>query len=335
MAVEYPFGFIFGNTDPADSRSRFTTLAARDALSIFNRYEGLITYIDETEKSYQLVGGIANENWVEFGGGSGGGAGGGGGVIKFISSSNINPDLWTGAGALTVEESDELVRDTVIKWVAPAGNPVFKMSPAYPIGGMVRRFNLQKPTILQCSGFIKSSVVASDVLVYIIGFNASMVQTFQGGTLISLSDIVEGENFSFPFAVGNHTTTKFIRFRITLLGSEGGDVFLEDIEIKFASPQEARKMRVVTSDPASVIDVTSGDDIIIVKPDSGINTPFVVAVPTSALLSQFTVKYVPNDSDSGVVFSGLDPSESGNSSMYANESKTFIFDYSSNIWRMI
>lgn len=75
MAVEYPFGFIIGNTDPVDSRFRFSTIAERDALSEFNRYVGLLTFVEEDNTFYFLEGGIANANWSAFSGG--GGAGGG------------------------------------------------------------------------------------------------------------------------------------------------------------------------------------------------------------------------------------------------------------------
>jgi hypothetical protein len=54
---------------PLDSRETCADLTARDAIATGVRYEGLTVYVTAEEKTYQLVGGTENSDWVEFGAG--------------------------------------------------------------------------------------------------------------------------------------------------------------------------------------------------------------------------------------------------------------------------
>ena len=52
---------------PLDSRSVQATVVSRNAIPSYQRYEGLIVYVRETQHNYQLRGGILDINWVEIG----------------------------------------------------------------------------------------------------------------------------------------------------------------------------------------------------------------------------------------------------------------------------
>ena len=49
---------------PIDSRLVVADLTARDAINSLYRYEGMLVYVVSDQNNYQLVGGIANANWL-------------------------------------------------------------------------------------------------------------------------------------------------------------------------------------------------------------------------------------------------------------------------------
>lgn len=71
--IQLGTNFDLNTALPLDSRAVFQTIAERDALVSLRRYEGMAVYVVETASNYQLIGGIANENWQSFAGGGGGG----------------------------------------------------------------------------------------------------------------------------------------------------------------------------------------------------------------------------------------------------------------------
>ena len=54
---------------PLDSRTVVADLMARDAIPAIQRYDGLTVYVTAEQTTYQLIGGIENTDWVEFGAG--------------------------------------------------------------------------------------------------------------------------------------------------------------------------------------------------------------------------------------------------------------------------
>lgn len=67
MAIGKISGFNIYAPELTDNlRGSFVDLAARDALNLAYRKEGLVTYVESTQTLYVLMGGIANSNWVAF-----------------------------------------------------------------------------------------------------------------------------------------------------------------------------------------------------------------------------------------------------------------------------
>jgi hypothetical protein len=65
--LQAPFGLNHTTADPADTRTVKATLADRDAIPATSRPPGLFCYVVSENKTYQLVGGIANSNWIVSG----------------------------------------------------------------------------------------------------------------------------------------------------------------------------------------------------------------------------------------------------------------------------
>lgn len=64
------------------------TIAERDAIPVQRREELMVVTVIADGKAYQLVGGIANDNWQSFSAG-----GGGGKVMVFVLPGNIKPGV--------------------------------------------------------------------------------------------------------------------------------------------------------------------------------------------------------------------------------------------------
>lgn len=58
--------FKMNSQQPLDRRNVVENLDQRDSININFRFEGLQTFVISEHKSYQLIGGIQNENWVEL-----------------------------------------------------------------------------------------------------------------------------------------------------------------------------------------------------------------------------------------------------------------------------
>lgn len=70
--IEIPNNFDLNSPLPLDARTVAADITARNAIPSVARHEGLIVYVIEEATNFQLIGGIANENWQEFSGGGGG-----------------------------------------------------------------------------------------------------------------------------------------------------------------------------------------------------------------------------------------------------------------------
>ena len=72
MAINFGEGFNILNRDPIDSRTAVKTIAERNALDYFTLFEGLITYVSESQKTFVLTatGSSAGvgQIWKEVGG---------------------------------------------------------------------------------------------------------------------------------------------------------------------------------------------------------------------------------------------------------------------------
>lgn len=58
--------FKMNSQQPLDRRNVVQDLNQRDSINMNFRFEGLQTFVISEHKSYQLIGGIQNENWVEL-----------------------------------------------------------------------------------------------------------------------------------------------------------------------------------------------------------------------------------------------------------------------------
>ena len=58
--------FKMNSQQPLDRRNVVQDLNQRDSINMNFRFEGLQTFVISEHKSYQLIGGIENENWVEL-----------------------------------------------------------------------------------------------------------------------------------------------------------------------------------------------------------------------------------------------------------------------------
>lgn len=66
MGIKISSQFDLNTQIALDSRTWATSLTVRDAIPSYQRYEGLMCFVQEEGKTYQLVGGITNEFWQEF-----------------------------------------------------------------------------------------------------------------------------------------------------------------------------------------------------------------------------------------------------------------------------
>lgn len=83
MGINVASSFTRNAPVPIDDSLVVADTTARDAIASGVRYEGMFCYVIADGANYQLVGGIANGNWEDFG--SGGGGGGGGSLeFKFL-----------------------------------------------------------------------------------------------------------------------------------------------------------------------------------------------------------------------------------------------------------
>lgn len=58
--------FKMNSQQPLDRRNVVQDLNQRDSINMNFRFEGLQTFVISEHKSYQLIGGIQNENWIEL-----------------------------------------------------------------------------------------------------------------------------------------------------------------------------------------------------------------------------------------------------------------------------
>lgn len=109
MGIALGSNFTVNTGLPLDDRLVVADLTARDAILAGRRYEGLETYVESEGKSYRLIGGILNANWVE---GGGGGAGGG---------------AWVWASALNIADNGQITLGTAARQairVSGNGGPI-------------------------------------------------------------------------------------------------------------------------------------------------------------------------------------------------------------------
>ena len=64
MSQEINDNFKLVKADSLDDRYYQLTIASRDLIDSNRRYQGLITFVQQTQTFYALVGGTSNTNWV-------------------------------------------------------------------------------------------------------------------------------------------------------------------------------------------------------------------------------------------------------------------------------
>jgi hypothetical protein len=68
MGIALGSNFTVNTALPIDDRFTCADLTARDAIGALRRYEGMEVYVESEEKTFKLVGGITNSDWVVSGG---------------------------------------------------------------------------------------------------------------------------------------------------------------------------------------------------------------------------------------------------------------------------
>ena len=66
MGIQLGSNFSLQTNLPIDERMVCSSIAERDSIPMFKRYEGLLCYVEEEAINYQLVEGITNEHWQEL-----------------------------------------------------------------------------------------------------------------------------------------------------------------------------------------------------------------------------------------------------------------------------
>lgn len=65
MSIDLAVGFNLSTSVPLDGRTVTATLVSLFDIPESKRYLGLTVHVTSTAKNYQLIGGLANTNWVD------------------------------------------------------------------------------------------------------------------------------------------------------------------------------------------------------------------------------------------------------------------------------
>lgn len=90
MGINVASSFTRNAPVPIDDAFVVADLTARDAIPSGVRYEGMFVYVVSEGANYQLIGGIANGNWEDYGSGGGGG---GSALILKANDAYLSPSL--------------------------------------------------------------------------------------------------------------------------------------------------------------------------------------------------------------------------------------------------
>lgn len=88
MGINVASSFTRNAPVPIDDLFVVADLTARDDIPDGVRYEGMFVYVESEGANYQLVGGITDGDWVDFGSG---GSGGGSGNMSDYSTDSVTP----------------------------------------------------------------------------------------------------------------------------------------------------------------------------------------------------------------------------------------------------
>lgn len=181
------------------------------AIKPIDRVEGMLCYVKDDQKTYQLVGGIENEHWVQF---SGGGPGGGGTVA------NLNCDTPHSNNGLSEAPIVAAPSD------APVSIPFFFSSPnlgagtVYIVlanGGMTREFVLedvpQVPQTFTFSEPFEKSPSTYNVTMWAVDRTGQQSNKVYIRYQVALLELVTSEtngrvytttqNIRFPYSISN------------------------------------------------------------------------------------------------------------------------------------
>lgn len=101
---------------PLDSRTVVADITARDAINALQRYEGMIVYVVDVQKNFQLIGGITDFDWQELSGGGGGGVGGG---LSWRGLPGFEPIFKDYAGFRMHEFSSDALQSSLASFKVP------------------------------------------------------------------------------------------------------------------------------------------------------------------------------------------------------------------------
>jgi hypothetical protein len=177
MGIQISSNFTLNTALPLDDRFLVPDLAARDALPLGRRHEGMIVYVAAEETNFQLIGGITDDHWSELSG-AGGGAG---------DSGTIVVDNFTGNGVqttFTLSRNPAHINNT---WVFIDGIYQFK-GVAYTRSGSTITFVEPIPTGWNIQVVIGGTVplgVGEDtqILVTANGLNKTLDQAITDGDI--------------------------------------------------------------------------------------------------------------------------------------------------------
>lgn len=214
---------------PLDSRTVVADLTARDAINSLQRYQGLIVYVVDIQKNFQLIGGITNFDWQELSGSGGGGVGGG------LS--------WRG-----LPGSEPFFKDYAkyrMHEFASGGNQAgiasFKVPDSYIVGGEIKLLvrvtaevsSLNNLSVLLTSGVLDNSDITTPITGTdtqdLLGWNANEIYDLE----FSITD-GSGEIGGSPVQPGNIISLELMRVNAALNEATESVMFMIDhMEVLF------------------------------------------------------------------------------------------------------
>ena len=180
------------------------------AIKMTDRVEGMLCYVKDDEKTYQLVGGIENEHWVAFSGG-----GGGGGTVANLNCDTPHSNTGVSEAPIVAAPSD-----------APVSIPFFFSSPnlgsgtvhiVLTNGGMTKEFTIEDvPQVPQTFTFpepFEKSPSTYNVTMWAVDRTGQQSNKVYIRYQVALLELVTSEqngrvysttqNIRFPYSISN------------------------------------------------------------------------------------------------------------------------------------
>jgi hypothetical protein len=242
MGIPLAIGFDVGSPIPLDSRDVVATIAARDAIPAGRRYQGMAVHVLDdgtgSPMNFQLIGGIADINWLEFAGGGSGGSGVGSDEVLFSYNFEdmVTADLATtfdvldlGTGGVTVIDEVSPIHGTKsVKVTHPT-------SFANTIGFNALPIPLKfRGKTMRLSFDVKSDAAAGKIGVELYD-NTNSNYLASGDDVYPTYDNVKSTRFYIVFTPPSNCLTVYLD--ITFTAEAGGKItFIDDCKIEAVDP---------------------------------------------------------------------------------------------------